>query len=79
MPAFLAPLIGALPTILDKLIPDPAAAADAKLKMLEMVQRGELAALDADVRLALAQAETNTAEASTDAYRGGWRPACCWV
>ena len=40
MPAFLAPLIGALPTILDKLIPDPAAAADAKLKMLEMVQRG---------------------------------------
>lgn len=79
MATFLPALVGALPAILDKLIPDPAAAADAKLRALEMAQRGELAALDADLRLALAQSETNTAEAQTDAYRGGWRPACGWV
>lgn len=65
--------------ILDKLIPDEKAAAEAKLRAIELAQRGELAALDADVRLALAQAETNKAEAGTDLFRGGWRPACGWV
>ncbi len=65
--------------VLDKLIPDPAAAADAKLKALQLAQTGELAELDASLRLALAQTEVNKAEASTDAFRGGWRPACGWV
>jgi len=68
-----------LPGLLDKIIPDPAAAADAKLKAIEPAQRGELAALDADLRLMLAQADINKAEASTDLFRGGWRPACGWV
>jgi len=68
-----------LPGLLDKIIPDPAAAADAKLKAIELAQRGELAALDADLRLMLAQADINKAEASTDLFRGGWRPACGWV
>lgn len=74
--AALIPLIG---TIIDKAVPDPQAAADAKLKALEMAQRGELAALDADVRLALGQMEINKAEATTDKFRGGWRPAAGWV
>ena len=73
-------LIPAITGILDKILPDPAAAAAAKLQVMEMVQRGELAQLDADLKLALAQAATNTEEAkSTDAFRGGWRPACGWV
>ena len=72
-------LAAMLPGLLDKIIPDPAAAADAKLKALELAQRGELAALDADLRLMLAQADINKAEASTDLFRGGWRPACGWV
>ena len=71
----LLPLIG---TVLDKILPDPQAAADAKLKALDMVQKGELAALDADMRLALGQIEVNKAEASTDLFRGGWRPAVGW-
>ncbi len=74
--AFL-PVIG---TILDKIIPDPGAAADAKLKALELAQRGELAALDADVRLALGQMEVNKVEAaSPDLFKSGWRPAVGWV
>lgn len=72
----LIPLIG---TVLDKIIPDPAQAADAKLKALELAQRGELAVLDADVRLALGQMEINKAEATTDLFRGGWRPATGWA
>lgn len=72
----LIPIIG---TVLDKVIPDPAQAADAKLRALELAQKGELAALDAEVRLAAGQLEINKAEASTDVFRGGWRPACGWV
>ncbi|MDY0072480.1 MAG: 3TM-type holin [Thauera sp.] len=72
-------LVSMLPGLLDKIIPDPAAAADAKLKALELAQKGELATLDADLRLMLAQADINKAEASTDLFRGGWRPACGWV
>jgi len=72
-------LISLLPGLLDKILPDPGAAAEAKLKVMEMAQRGELAAMDADMRLALGQMEVNKAEASTDLFRGGWRPACGWV
>jgi len=71
------PLIGKL---IDNLIPDPVAAAEAKLKAFEAAQRGELAALDADMRLALGQLEVNKEEAqSPDFFRGGWRPACGWI
>jgi hypothetical protein len=76
----LAALIPLLGTIIDKAIPDPQAAADAKLKTLELMQRGELAVLDADLKIALGQIETNKVEAaSTDPFRGGWRPAAGWV
>jgi hypothetical protein len=74
--AALIPLLG---TIIDKAVPDPQAAADAKLRALEMAQKGELAVLDADLRLALGQLEVNKAEATTDMFRGGWRPAVGWT
>lgn len=74
-----AALIPAVTTILDKIIPDPAAAAEAKLKALEMAQKGELAALDAELRIALGQLEVNKVEAGTDMFRGGWRPAVGWA
>jgi hypothetical protein len=72
-------LIPAVTQILDKVIPDPVAAADAKLKALELAQRGELAVLDADLKLALGQLEVNKVEAGTDLFRGGWRPAVGWT
>lgn len=72
-------LIPAVTTILDKIIPDPQAAAEAKLKALEMAQKGELAALEADMKLAMGQLEINKAEATTDTFRGGWRPFAGWV
>ena len=72
----LIPIIGPL---LDKLIPDASQAADAKLKVLELAQKGEFAALDADMKLALGQMEINKAEATTDLFRGGWRPAVGWT
>lgn len=73
----LIPVVG---TLLDKLIPDPQAAADAKLKVIELAQKGELAYLDSDLRLALGQLEINKVEAgATDLFRGGWRPAVAWI
>lgn len=72
-------LIPAITTILDKVIPDPQAKADAQLKMLEMAQKGELAALDAEMKLAMGQIDVNKAEATTDLFRGGWRPAAGWT
>jgi len=72
----LIPIFG---NMVDKIIPDPAQAADAKLKAMEMAQRGELAVMDAEMKLAAAQTEVNKVEAGTDLFRGGWRPAVGWV
>jgi hypothetical protein len=72
----LIPIFG---NMIDKIIPDPAQAADAKLKAMEMAQRGELAVMDAEMKLAVAQIEVNKVEAGTDLFRGGWRPAVGWV
>ena len=72
-------IVPAVVGIIDKLIPDPERAAEAKLRAIEMAQRGDLAALDAEMRLALAQAEVNKAEAQTDMFRGGWRPFAGWT
>jgi hypothetical protein len=74
--AALIPLIG---TIVEKAIPDPQAQADAKLRVMELAQSGELAVLDADLKMALGQMEINKAEAQTDMFRGGWRPATGWT
>jgi hypothetical protein len=73
----LIPLIG---SVIDKILPDPAAQADAKLKMLDMAQRGELAELNASTQLALGQIETNKVEAASDSlFKSGWRPAVGWA
>lgn len=72
----LIPVIGG---VLEKVLPDPQAAADAKVKLLDLAQRGELAVLDAETKLALGQIEVNKTEANTDMFRGGWRPATGWA
>lgn len=72
-------LIPVLGSLLEKVLPDPQAQADAKLKLLELAQQGELAVLDAETKMALGQMEINKAEAGTDMFRGGWRPATGWA
>ena len=71
------PVVG---TLIDKLFPDKQAADEAKIKMMELAQKGELAQLDAQMQLAMGQIETNKIEAaSTDAFRAGWRPMAGWA
>lgn len=73
-------LVPAVTTILEKVLPDPQAKDEAKLKFLELAQKGELAQLEADVRLALGQLEVNKTEAaSSSVFVSGWRPGAGWV
>lgn len=73
----LIPLLG---NLLDKFFPDPAAANEAKLKLMQMAQTGELAQLDADLKLATGQIEVNKAEAASNSlFVSGWRPFIGWT
>lgn len=74
------PIIDGIFKIIDKVIPDPQAKAQAQLKTLEMQQAGEFKQIETDLQLALGQLEVNKIEAAApDMFRGGWRPAVGWV
>ena len=61
----LIPVIG---DVLDKVIPDPAAQADAKVKLMELAQKGEFAEMNA-------RADIIKAEASSESWLAqSWRP-----
>ena len=65
--------------LIDRLFPDPAAAAAAKLQLLQMQQTGELAQLTATTDLAKAQITVNQQEAaSTNWFVAGGRPFIIW-
>lgn len=61
----LLPLVG---NIIDKIIPDPQAQSDAKLKMLEMAQKGELTELTERASIVREEAKSEHWLAAT------WRP-----
>lgn len=66
--------------LVDRLFPDPAQAADAKLKVMELAQNGVLAQLTADTDLAKGQIAINQAEASNaNLFVSGWRPFIGWI
>jgi hypothetical protein len=60
-------------TLINKLFPDPAQAAQAQLALLKMQQDGELAAISG-------QMEINKIEAaSSSVFVAGWRPFAGWT
>ena len=67
-------------TLIEKLIPDPTAKAQAAQRLLDMQQSGELARLAADTDLAKGQLEINKIEAASPlTFISGARPAIMWV
>jgi len=59
--------------VIDRIFPDPTAAASAKLELLKLQQSGELAIM-------AAQTDINKVEAgSASLFVSGWRPAIGWV
>lgn len=66
--------------IIDKVIPDPAAKAQAQLEVLKLQQDGELQRIEKDIQIQLAQIDLDKTEAqSTSGFRANWRPAAGWV
>ena len=60
-------------TLINKIFPDPLQASEAKLKLLELQQNGELAIMTA-------QTDINKQEAvNSSVFVSGWRPAIGWV
>ena len=73
IPAIITALVPALGTLVDRLIPDKAAAERAKADM-------EAALVRAANEAALAQVEVNKIEAGhSSVFVAGWRPAIGWV
>jgi hypothetical protein len=71
-------------TVIKRVWPDKAAQQQAQqqfdLQLLEMQQRGELDQFDGQIKLALAQVQTNNTEAANaNFFVSGARPAVMWV
>ena len=66
--------------VIDRIWPDPAQAAAARLELLKMQQSGELAKLAAETDLAKGQLAVDQVEAAnTDPFVSRWRPFIGWV
>jgi hypothetical protein len=73
-------LLAAVFGIIDKVVPDPQAAASAKLEAMKMQASAEGAKLEAETRLALAQIGVNQADASgQSSMQRNARPFILWV
>jgi hypothetical protein len=73
-------LVGTVGKVIDRVFPDPAARDAAKLELLRMEQAGQLASMQAELQLSLAQIGVNQADAaSNDPFQRRWRPAVGWV
>lgn len=73
-------LLPAIGQIFERVLPDPAARDAAQAELRRMQLSGEMAALEARVKLAQAQTEINAREAvAPDVFTRGWRPAVGWV
>jgi len=66
--------------VIDKIFPDKDEAEKAKVKLVEMQQAGQLAELDAILKLALKQGDINVEEAkNSKLFVSGWRPFIGWI
>lgn len=67
-------------SIIERVFPNPADAANAKLELVKMEKNGELAQLTSDTELAKGQITTNTEEAKSESlFVAGWRPFVGWT
>lgn len=79
-PLFIGGLLDIGSKLIDRVFPNKEAQAEAKLRLLELQQKGDLAELDANMQIMLQQMKVNEAEASSnDGYRAGWRPTIGYV
>lgn len=65
-------IVTGITSIIDKIIPDPQAKLDAKMKVIEMAQSGELKAMQMQTDINLEEARSN------DPFKSRWRPMVGW-
>lgn len=79
-PLLLGGIFNLADKVFDKLFPDPEQKAKAQYELMKLQQDGAFRQLEADLQMSLGQMDINKAEAaSTDPFRGGWRPFIGWV
>ena len=65
---------------IDKIFPDPQQAIEAKIRIQQLSQDGDLSKLNAEVQLLLGQLEVTKIEAASGSiFVAGWRPAVGWI
>lgn len=65
--------------LISRLWPDPAQQAEAQRRLIELQQSGQLAELEASVKVQLAQIDVNKLDAQGNWWQRGWRPAIGWT
>lgn len=67
-------------SVINKIWPDPVKQAEEQRKLQELAQEGDIARLNAQVKLLVGQLEINKAEAAHKSiFVAGWRPFIGWV
>ena len=73
-------VMGAVNALIERIIPDPQKAAEAKVKLAELAAKGESEELAALVAMTAAQTEILKIDAaSTSFFQKGWRPLAGWA
>lgn len=78
-PLLIAPIFEMAKGLIAKVWPDPAQQAEAQHRLLELQQRGDLAELNAQLQLQLAQIDINKLDAQGNWFQRGWRPFIGWT
>lgn len=78
-PLLISPLLDIGKAIIAKVWPDPVQQAEAQLKLAQLQQTGELAELDAQLKVQLAQLDINKLDAQGNVFQRGWRPFIGWT
>jgi len=73
-------VMGAVNSLIERVIPDPQKAAEAKIKLAELAAKGESEELTALVQMTQAQTEILKIDAAgTSFFQKGWRPLAGWA
>src|SRR5260370_31345958 len=78
--ALLDLIVGPVLGIVDKVIPDPVAKAQAQIQLLQLQQNEQFKEIDAQLQASAQQTDTNKVEAAnSNIFVAGWRPFIGWV
>ena len=78
-PLLVSPLMDLAKSLIAKVWPDPVQQVEAQQRLLELQQRGELAEMDAQLKVQLAQLDINKLDAQGNWFQRGWRPYIGWT